>query len=337
MKEEEKKENSQNISNKPQQNQFSFSSNLKNNLINVSKGTNNQTKLNIGSNIDLPNQENKTQEEYPRRSLIPEKLLNAKSKQWRQFNTKKFSTQIKKSRFSNGGEEKDPLPPEVLRKIIKDHGDMSSKKFKQDKSVYLGALKYVPHAIFKLLENIPFPWEQVRTVQVLYHITGAISFVDSIPKVIEPLYYAQWGSMWIMMRKEKRDRRHFKRMRYPPFDDEEPPIDYGDNILPVEPDAPIQMQLDKNEDDAVIDFFYEHQPRYRYVKIKDLPENKNKKKRNIKNKNEILNSNKSESEEKKIDSNNSNKSENEEKKVDSNNSNKSESEEKKDSYHSENN
>ena len=216
MKEEEKKENTENISNKPQQNQFSFSSNSKNNLINVSKGTNNQTKLNIGSNIDLPNQENKTQEEYPRRSLIPEKLLNAKSKQWRQFNTKKFSTQIKKSRFSNGGEEKDPLPPEVLRKIIKDHGDMSSKKFKQDKSVYLGALKYVPHAIFKLLENIPFPWEQVRTVQVLYHITGAISFVDSIPKVIEPLYYAQWGSMWIMMRKEKRDRRHFKRMRYPP-------------------------------------------------------------------------------------------------------------------------
>ena len=135
---------------------------------------------------------------------------------------------------------------------------MSSKKFKQDKSVYLGALKYVPHAIFKVLENIPFPWEQVRTVQVLYHITGAISFVDSIPKVIEPLYYAQWGSMWIMMRKEKRDRRHFKRMRYPPFDDEEPPIDYGDNILPVEPDAPIQMQLDKNEDDAVIDFFYKH-------------------------------------------------------------------------------
>ena len=32
------------------------------------------------------------------------------------------------------------LPPEVLRKIIKDHGDMSSKRFRQDKRVYLGAL-----------------------------------------------------------------------------------------------------------------------------------------------------------------------------------------------------
>ena len=32
------------------------------------------------------------------------------------------------------------------------------------------------------------------------------------------------------MRREKRDRRHFKRMRFPPFDDEEPPLDYGDNV-----------------------------------------------------------------------------------------------------------
>ncbi len=38
-----------------------------------------------------------------------------------------------------------------------------------------------------------------------------------------------------MMRREKRDRRHFKRVRMPPFDDEEPPFDYGDNVLHVEP------------------------------------------------------------------------------------------------------
>ncbi len=66
---------------------------------------------------------------------------------------------------------------------------------------------------------------------MLYHITGAISFVDEIPRVIEPVYIAQWGTMWIMMRREKRDRRHFKRMRFPPFDDEEPPLDYADNLL----------------------------------------------------------------------------------------------------------
>ncbi len=53
------------------------------------------------------------------------------------------------------------MPPEHLRKIIKDHGDFSSKKFAKDKRIYLGALKYIPHAMMKLLENMPMPWEQV--------------------------------------------------------------------------------------------------------------------------------------------------------------------------------
>jgi len=63
-----------------------------------------------------------------------------------------------------------------------------------------------------------------------------------------------------MMRREKRDRRHFKRMRFPPFDDEEPPLDYGDNILSAEPLDPIQMELDEDEDNAVFDWFYDHMP-----------------------------------------------------------------------------
>jgi len=66
-----------------------------------------------------------------------------------------------------------------IRKIIKDHDDMSNRKFRNDKRVHLGALQYVPHAIMKLLENI----------------------------------------------------RHFKRMRFLPFDDEEPPLDYGGHRL----------------------------------------------------------------------------------------------------------
>ena len=76
-------------------------------------------------------------------------------------------------------------------------------------------------------DKLHFDPFQVRDVSVLYHITGAISFVDEIPWVIEPVYLAQWGSQWIMMRREKRDRHHFKRMRFPPFDDEEPPLDYA--------------------------------------------------------------------------------------------------------------
>jgi hypothetical protein len=57
--------------------------------------------------------------------------------------------------------QKAPMPPEHVRKIIKDHGELTHKKFERDRRIYLGALKYVPHAIMKLLENMPMPWEQV--------------------------------------------------------------------------------------------------------------------------------------------------------------------------------
>lgn len=62
------------------------------------------------------------------------------------------------------------------------------------------------------------------------------------------------------MRREKRDRRHFKRMRFPPFDDEEPPLDYADNVLDVEPLEAIQIDLDPEEDAAVAKWLYDHKP-----------------------------------------------------------------------------
>lgn len=105
---------------------------------------------------------------------------------------------------------------------------------------------------------------QVRHVKVIYHITGAITFVNEIPWVIEPVYMAQWGSMWIMMRREKRDRRHFKRMRFPPFDDEEPPLDYADNILDVDPLEAIELELDE-EDVSLIVAFSDCLFRYRFM------------------------------------------------------------------------
>lgn len=49
-------------------------------------------------------------------------------------------------------------------------------------------------------------------------------------------------------------------MRFPPFDDEEPPLDYADNILDVEPLEPIQIELDPEEDRAVANWFYDHKP-----------------------------------------------------------------------------
>merc|ERR1719409_1634169 len=185
-----------------------------------------------------------------------EEMLDEKARKWQTLNTKRYG---EKRRFQ-GTDQKEEMPPEHLRKLIKDHGDMTGRKFRHDKRVYLGALKYVPHAVYKLLENMPMPWEQVRNCKVIYHTTGAITFCNSIPWVIEPVYIAQWGAMWITMRREKRDRRHFKRMRFPPFDDEEPPLDYGDNVLDVEPLEAIQLPLDEDEDGEVCNWFYDSRP-----------------------------------------------------------------------------
>ena len=156
--------------------------------------------------------------------------------------------------------QKADMPPEHLRKIVKDIGDVSQKKFSSDKRSYLGALKFMPHAVLKLLENMPMPWESAREVKVLYHVNGCLTLVNETPRVIEPVFHAQWATIWVCMRREKSDRRHFKRMRFPPFDDEEPPLSWSENIEDVEPLEPIQMELEENEDGPVYEWFYDHRP-----------------------------------------------------------------------------
>ncbi|CAO1618338.1 unnamed protein product [Jaminaea pallidilutea] len=194
----------------------------------------------------------------PSTSKLSPEQIEAKSRKWKQLQGRRFGDRKGRSGIVDTGKQE--MPPEHVRKIMRDHGDLSNRKFRTDKRVHLGALKYIPHAMMKLLENIPMPWEQVREVPALYHITGAITFVDDVPRVVEPIYHAQWAAMWLAMRREKRDRRHFKRMRFPPFDDEEPPMDYGDNILDVEPLEAIQLELDEEEDAPIIDWFYDHKP-----------------------------------------------------------------------------
>ncbi|XBQ85657.1 pre-mRNA-splicing factor 8 [Aspergillus fumigatus] len=156
--------------------------------------------------------------------------------------------------------QKADMPPEHLRKIVRDIGDVSQKKFSNEKRSYLGALKFMPHAVLKLLENMPMPWESAREVKVLYHVNGCLTLVNETPRVIEPVFHAQWATMWVCMRREKCDRRHFKRMRFPPFDDEEPPLSWSENIEDVEPLEPVQMELDESEDAPVYEWFYDHRP-----------------------------------------------------------------------------
>lgn len=192
----------------------------------------------------------------------PKEQLEVRKRDWLQHQKLRFrdttSTQKKAGIVKP---QKARMPPEHLRKIMLDHGDLSSKKVASDKRSHLGSLKYMPHAILKLLENMPQPWEQEKEVSVLYHITGAITFVDEVPRVIEPVYTAQWATAWTMMRREKRDRRRFKRMRFPPFDDDEPPIDWSENLDEVTLPEPIQLDIDESPDyTAIAELLYDERP-----------------------------------------------------------------------------
>ena len=180
-----------------------------------------------------------------------------KKKEWLRTQRNRFS---EKRQGGFVDTQKADMPPEHLRKVVKDIGDVSQKKFSSDKRSYLGALKFMPHAVLKLLENMPMPWESAREVKVLYHVNGCLTLVNETPRVIEPVFHAQWATMWVSMRREKSDRRHFKRMRFPPFDDEEPPLSWSENIEDVEPLEPIQMELDEGEDGPVFEWFYDHRP-----------------------------------------------------------------------------
>ena len=57
------------------------------------------------------------------------------AKKWQQLQTKRYS---EKRKFAFVEPQKDDMPPEHVRKIIRDHGDMTSRKYRHDKRVYLG-------------------------------------------------------------------------------------------------------------------------------------------------------------------------------------------------------
>ncbi|KHJ85427.1 PRO8NT domain protein [Oesophagostomum dentatum] len=195
--------------------------------------------LNIPGSVPMPPEPMDTSD-IPTPAPTPAQLLEEKARKWKQLQSKRYA---EKRKFGVVDAQKEEMPPEHVRKIIRDHGDMTSRKFRHDKRVYLGALKYMPHAVLKLLENMPMPWEQIRDVKVLYHITGAITFVNETPRVIEPVYLAQWGTMWIMMRREKRDRRHFKTVENLPDDDEMEEFELPEEVAPIFEEASLGMPV----------------------------------------------------------------------------------------------
>ena len=79
--------------------------------------------------------------------------------------------------------------------------------------------------------------------------------------LLNPYTMPDGGSMWLAMRQGKHDRRQFKPIRFPPFIDKEPPLDYGDSVLSMDPLEAIQLDLEDAEDAPIIEWFYDpHTP-----------------------------------------------------------------------------
>ena len=67
-----------------------------------------------------------------------DEALKIRARKWQQKRVKKFKQESKGRLVSMQNSD---MLVEQLRKIVKDHGDMSSRKFRNDKRIYLGALK----------------------------------------------------------------------------------------------------------------------------------------------------------------------------------------------------
>ena len=60
---------------------------------------------------------------------------SSSAKKWQQLQSQRYS---EKRKFGFVEAQKEDMPPEHVRKIIRDHGDMTSRKYRHDKRVYLG-------------------------------------------------------------------------------------------------------------------------------------------------------------------------------------------------------
>ena len=60
-------------------------------------------------------------------TLTPDQLAS-KARKWKQSQSRKYGERRGKTAFVDTGKQE--LPPEHVRKIVKDHGDMSNRKFR---------------------------------------------------------------------------------------------------------------------------------------------------------------------------------------------------------------
>jgi pre-mRNA-processing factor 8 len=68
--------------------------------------------------------------------------IESKAKKWTRLNSKRFAP--KRAFGYADSAAKGETPPEVVRKLIRDHGDMSSRAFRHDKVKKMKKRKYFP-------------------------------------------------------------------------------------------------------------------------------------------------------------------------------------------------
>lgn len=131
---------------------------------------------------------------------------------------------------------KERMPPEHLRRIIKVSRDMHPS--------FMGAMRYMPYALHNLMRSMPMPWESIRYVDVLYHVSGLITFVNEKRRVDVKEHRARWSHGSARFSSEVKKRGFVRVLRYPVFDDDDPVVDYGSIMgLPV----PAAIEDEKKE------------------------------------------------------------------------------------------
>lgn len=121
---------------------------------------------------------------------------------------------------------KERMPPEHLRRVVRVSRSMHPS--------FMGAMKYMPHALHNLLRAMPMPWEAVRYVDVLYHVSGLITFVTEKRREGVEEYRRRWSAVSRRFSSEKKRRGLIRSLKYPVFDDDDEITDFGSIVgLPV--------------------------------------------------------------------------------------------------------
>ncbi|EPR78333.1 Pre-mRNA splicing factor, partial [Spraguea lophii 42_110] len=69
---------------------------------------------------------------------------------------------------------------------------------------YLSAIKYIPLSIFKLIENLPHPWED-KKVNIIYHIDGMTTIITDKNKIDKEEYKSKWIDFYNSYNREYKD------------------------------------------------------------------------------------------------------------------------------------